>query len=219
MIRHCIILTLITFTAFSLTARLSETYRQWASSPQGLFMTPAERAEWGAIDDDAAAQKFISDFLARRGGEFAAEVAKRAEMADKYLTVGKTAGSKSLRGRAVILLGPPAAMDVAQSSEGEGHRIAVADTIPRTTSGDWDRKISDDVRSSVTNLSSIRALRTYTLTFRNDIARHLDKSEIVIRVVADANTGRDQLASQGDAREVEKIFEAAAEASIVRPGR
>src|ERR1700760_847250 len=90
----------------------SPSFRDWERSPQGYFMTRAEHQEWAAIKSPEDAQRFIDQFLAKRGPGFAAEVSARAEKADKYFTVGKVMGSKSLRGKTVILLGPPSAMDV-----------------------------------------------------------------------------------------------------------
>ena len=72
-------------------------------------MTKAERQQWTAIRTDEEAQAFVDHFLASRGPNFAADVASRAEQADKHLTLEKTnlAASKTLRGKLVILLGPP----------------------------------------------------------------------------------------------------------------
>lgn len=227
--RILLLLSLLSIAATPLLAGLSSKYKDWPSSPQGLFMTKAERTEWANVQTDADAQKFIDHFLSLRGGDFPAEVAKRAEMADKYLTIGKTPGSKTLRGKTIILLGPPAAMDVSDSAGGEGNRNAVGENpTVGSTSGHGSAGVGahdssggmasgDDFRSSVTNLATAHVTRTYTFTFRNDIAKHLDKKEIVVFIAADANTGSDQLASKSAAADVEKAFEAAAEASIVKP--
>ncbi len=223
--RIVISIALLLIAATPLFAGLSSKYKEWPSSPQGLFMTKAERASWAAVKTDEEAEKFVQQFLSTRGGEFPAEVTKRAEMADKYLTIGKTPGSKTLRGKVIILLGPPAAMDVSDSSGGEGNRNAVGDTIPRSSGvsgassngGQGGMSVGDDLRSSVTNLGTMRVTRTYTFTFRNEIAKTLDRKEIIVYVTADANTGRDQWASRSDAGEIEKAFEAAAQASIVKP--
>ena len=91
-----------------------ESFKEWEHSPQGYFMTAAERTQWAAITNDADAEKFVTEFLAKRGPNFVADVDKAASMADKYLTVGKTPGSKTMRGKVVIVLGPPSAINVEQ---------------------------------------------------------------------------------------------------------
>src|SRR5439155_23023455 len=89
-------------------------YKDWPSSPQGYFMTSAERADWKAnVKTDDEAEQFVNKFLASRGPGFAEDVAKRAEMADKHLTIGSLPASRTLRGKIVILLGPPSAFNVA----------------------------------------------------------------------------------------------------------
>src|SRR5437763_7539071 len=103
--------------AVSAFAGLSK-YKGWESSPQGYFMTKAERAQWDAIKTDAEAQAFVNTFVASRGGDaWVAEVAKRADMADKYLTVGTAQGSKTLRGKAVILFGAPSDLKVTDTND------------------------------------------------------------------------------------------------------
>src|SRR6202140_5943294 len=81
-------------------------FKDWENSPQGYFMTKAEHQEWSAVRTEEEPQRFVAQFLAKRSPGFAADVAARTEQADKHLTIGKTAGSKRLRGKVVILLGP-----------------------------------------------------------------------------------------------------------------
>src|SRR5689334_17725835 len=94
----------------SLLFAISPKYKEWAASPQAYFMTKAERAQWAGIVTDADAEKFINDFVASRGPGFADMVADRVANADKYLTVGKKPGSQTLRGKVIVLLGPPTAI-------------------------------------------------------------------------------------------------------------
>src|ERR1043165_657840 len=103
-------------------------YKNWPNSPQGYFMTNAERAEWKAsvkTDDDA--EQFIKKFVESRGPGFADDVAKRAEMADKHLTVSGRAGSLTTRGKIAILLGPPTSFSVARR-EVKGNASMSADS-------------------------------------------------------------------------------------------
>src|SRR6476646_1710625 len=107
--KRLLVLIAVVLFAAPLFARLTK-YRGWDSLPEGYFMTRAERDQWSKIDTDADAGKFVADFRAKRPDNFQKEVADRAANADKYLTVAKTPGSKSLRGKIVILLGPPTQM-------------------------------------------------------------------------------------------------------------
>src|ERR1043165_3703764 len=88
-------------------------YKNWPNSPQGYFMTNAERAEWKAsVKTDEEAEQFVKKFVESRGPGFADDVAKRADMADKHLSVAGRAGSLPPRGKLVILFGPPSSFNV-----------------------------------------------------------------------------------------------------------
>ena len=221
--RRFLIAALSTFIAVPLFAGLSAKYKDWPSTPQGYFMTAAERAQWATITADDEAEKFIQKFLAARGGEFAAEVAKRTEMADKYLTIGKTPGSKTLRGRAIILLGPPASLDVRDATEGEGHANAraFAESVNRygadSGSSPGGMKVNENMQTSISPLDTVKARRYFSFTFKNDITKKLDKPALIVNIVADPRDGKDEFASRSEAPDVEKAFELAAQMSIVKP--
>ena len=85
-------------------------FKGWDKTPQGYLMTAAERAQWASVKTDDEADKFVKDFLARRSPDFADQVNHAAAQADKYFTTGKTPGSRTERGRLVIILGPPSAI-------------------------------------------------------------------------------------------------------------
>src|SRR5438445_12970753 len=91
-------------------AGVSRSYKDWPKTPIGYYMTIAEKKQWSALQSDAEAEQFIKDFIAKRGGDsFTREVAQNAEKADKYLSIGKTPGSETARGKMMILLGPTVA--------------------------------------------------------------------------------------------------------------
>jgi GWxTD domain-containing protein len=94
-----------------------EGFKDWDNSPQGYFMTRAEHAEWSALKTPEEQQRFVDQFLAKRGPDFPAMVASRAAQADKHLTLGKLAGSRTLRGKLVILFGPPSGMDISRDTD------------------------------------------------------------------------------------------------------
>jgi len=180
--------------------------QDWGSSPQAYFMTKTERAQWAAIKGDANAQEFIERFLASRGPDFESEVATRAAIADKYLTLGKTAGSKSIRGKVIILLGPPKAMSVADR-EVQGD--------PSQTTGAYMNATADG-GMSVTDVSdaarragmSGKLLREYTFSY----------PDFAVTVEADTATGSDRVPDSKQAAALEKLFESAAEAPIAVTG-
>ena len=230
MIRRILIAVLAIAFAVPLFAGLSAKHKEWPSTPQGYFMTAAERAQWAALTTDDEAEKFIQQFLAVRGGQFPAEVAKRAEMADKYLTIGKMPGSKTLRGKTIILLGPPASMDVRDAVEGEGENNArafgqavartggettVVTDAPRSAAGAGGMQINDSMQSTARNVEAVKARRYYTFTFQNDLVKKLDKTSLVVGIVADSS-GKDEFASRSVRADADKAFELAAETSRVK---
>ena len=75
-------------------------------------MTKEERQQWQALASEADAEKFVTGFLAKREPGFAAEIAKRAQQADKYLTIADRPGSQTLRGKVVVLFGPPSGLNI-----------------------------------------------------------------------------------------------------------
>ncbi|MGH9419900.1 MAG: GWxTD domain-containing protein [Thermoanaerobaculia bacterium] len=116
----------VAILSFAIVAPLFASGMDWIHSPQSYFMTKAERQAWTAVRSDDDAQRFIDQFLARRGPDFAAEVASRAEHADKYLTLGKTPGSRTLRGKLVILFGPPSNLYVGKDEDFKAHHSSPA---------------------------------------------------------------------------------------------
>lgn len=188
-------------------------FKDWDRSPQGSFMTKAEREQWAAIQSDAEAQTFVDRFLASRGGsEFAAEVANRAEMADKYLTVGKTQGSKTLRGKAIILFGPPSSLDVTDEANTRAARDNPAVSAAMTGGtgfGDSSGGAKDDSgpASYGSTLLTAHKVRVYHMSFDA-----VPGGKVDVTFEADPGTGKDRV--RGNTRNLEAAFERAASASI-----
>src|SRR5438552_2986974 len=113
----------MTLCAVSTFAGVSRSYKDWPKTPIGYYMTNADKKQWASLQSDAEAEQFIKDFVAKRGGDaFTREVAQNAEKADKYLSIGKTPGSETVRGKMMILLGPTVATAVAKKKKnGEVH--------------------------------------------------------------------------------------------------
>ena len=181
---------------------ISPKFQDWAASPQAYFMTKAERAQWAVITTDDDAQRFIDKFIASRGPDFVDEVKTRAAIADKYLTYGKTPGSKSLRGKVIILLGPPASMAVHERVESGPRSGTTSASIDAAGSG----ITADDVRdASQRQAMAGKTFRDYTFTYPG----------LTVTVEADVN-GVDRVSDHKQQEALEQRFEAAAAAPVVR---
>src|SRR3954454_10383810 len=122
-----VVITLYATVSF---AGISRSYKDWPKTPIGYYMTNDEKKQWSAIQSDAEAEQFIKDFVAKRGGDtFTREVAQNAEKADKYLSIGKTPGSETARGKMMILLGPTVATTATQKKKAGEVRMAPATAL------------------------------------------------------------------------------------------
>lgn len=198
--------------------RVSE-YKHWPLSPQGFYMTKAEREQWSHIKNDDEAKKFIDEFRAKRSPEFLKIVAERAAKADEYLTLGKTLGSDSVRGKVVILLGPPAGLEVtsvgheghAQLSQ-EAYMNAAADSSPGgSATGITESDVALAIQAGGTTYSTTEY---YTFKYSPKSLPGHDKDLSVI-VAVDGNSGVDRISDRKAAAELDEIFERIAQASIV----
>jgi hypothetical protein len=188
---------MIAFVALLLAVNLGR-YIDWPHSPQGYFMTRAERAEWSTLRSESDAARFVARFVASRGPGFAEKVAAAANAADDNLTVGRTRGSRSLRGRIVILLGPPAAFTIDQHKSGGVKPEYVRGLQP------WR---SHDVTVTPDTPGPQSELRT---KFPVDYIFTYGKRTIAVAV--NPITGDDRILDARAAREVDALLEAAAEA-------
>lgn len=179
-------------------------YQQWAESPQGYFMTKAERAEWSKLTTEADAAKFVEAFLAARGPTFAADVAARAREADDNLTVAGKRGSRTLRGKITILLGRPVSVTIAPWVGDKSATMAthVDTAVPQ-------RQPVMNVPQNVERTTDMR--RRYSTDYK------LAYPKRTIVVAVDPITGDDRILDARAAREAGKMLEAAAEASRKAP--
>ena len=185
------VLLLLSIAAMLPAFAASPDFKDWQNSPQGYFMTKAEHREWSGIKTEEEAQRFIDQFLAKRGPGFAAAVSARAAKADKYFTVGKLQGSKTLRGKAVIVLGPPSTMDVSD----------LADT---------GRYIGGVYRDSF----DYRTLGGASIVDYHLVYTSAPGGPIDVTISSESNTGKDEPRDRSDAKQLDAAFEAAAQASI-----
>ena len=183
------------------TANLGR-YRDWADSPQGYFMTKAERAVWATLTTEADAEAFVTKFLAARGPAFAADVAAAAKDADDHLTVAGRKGSTTLRGKIVILLGRPSKVTIAPWTGDKSDTLATHLT---------DGKIKPQpVMNMPPNKERTSDMR---IRYSTDYKLAYPKRTIVVSV--DPITGDDRILDARARRDVAALLADAAEASRV----
>ena len=90
---------------------LSKRYKNWDKTPEAYFLTNAEKAQWRQVGTDADAQSFILDYKGRRGPDFDKMLSERVAVADRYFSSGERKGSETLRGKVVIVFGPPSSIE------------------------------------------------------------------------------------------------------------
>ncbi|HEY6138820.1 MAG TPA: GWxTD domain-containing protein [Thermoanaerobaculia bacterium] len=188
-------------------------YKNWPNSPQGYFMTNAERAEWKAtVKSDDDAEQFIKKFIDSRGPGFADDVAKRAEMADKHLTVSGRAGSLTTRGKIAIVLGPPSSFSITKR-EVKGNAQMTADSYLHAdpVSGP---SVGDMAMAANSRGMSGDVLNDYTFTYAADRLPVKQPKDLVVTVEVRAGDGTDRIVDKKAAAQLDEIFEAAAQARL-----
>jgi GWxTD domain-containing protein len=200
---------LILALAFSAQAGLVK-YKDWLDTPEATFLTAVERAEWRKLRTDDEAAAFIARYVARRGGmTFKAHVEHRTGIADKFFSTGEIKGSRTQRGRLVILLGAP--KGIARGEPFDRRRVRrSSQPSPSALSGTGELGGSTFLmggdriqRQSVV----VPMTRLVGLTFQ-------DGYEVVFEVDDD---GSERLARGTDRKKLDAAIEAAIAASIVKP--
>jgi GWxTD domain-containing protein len=204
----------------ALMAGSLDKYKNWPNSPQGYFMTASERAEWKAkVNTDADAEQFIKSFLAKRDAGFADDVVKRAEMADKHLTVGGRAGSLTTRGKIVILLGPPSSFSVAQrdvkgSVSGSSEMYGNVSDAGRGGGGGQGPSVGDMTMAASRQGMSGGVLKDYTFVYAADKLPVKQAKDLTVIVEVRPGDGTDRINDRKVAAQLDDIFDAAAQKSI-----
>jgi len=108
-------------------AALSEKYADWADGPVKFLVTRSERKELKRLKTDEEARRFIALFWARRDpdlgtavNEFKLEFEQRVRTADEKYGFRNTPGSLTDRGKTLILLGQPDAIQQMLTDVGAG---------------------------------------------------------------------------------------------------
>ena len=201
----------ISLCATSIFAGVSGIYKEWPKTPLGYFMTNDERKQWSALQNDADAEQFIKDFVAKRGGEsFRDEVRQNAAQADKYLTVGKTAGSLTGRGKMMILLGPVAPASVGKKKKAGEMRMGAG--MPE---GGFEGPTMGDMQAAANTPGNMDSyLAVYTYTYPASALPAAYGKALTVKFDLDPERDRDQLEGAGTQRELDKVYELAAQAKL-----
>ena len=193
-------------------AGVSRSYKDWPKTPIGYYMTNDEKKQWSALQTDAEAERFIKDFIARRGGEtFTREVAQNAEKADKYLSIGKTPGSETVRGKMMILLGPAAPASATKKKKaGEVHMA------PGTVMGtDLSGPTMQDMQAATNDPGNATTFITeYTYTYPAAALPPAYGKALIVKIEVDPGKETDRLSSYSAEKELDKVYELAAQAKL-----
>jgi GWxTD domain-containing protein len=192
-------------------------FKDWEASPQAYFLTKGERAQWATIHTEEAAQQFVDQYMSSRGPGFAEDLAKRIANADKYLTVGKAPGSQTLRGKIVVLLGPPSSFRVA-NREVEGPRTSGAGMAAGVGAG-GDRggqgaSVADMAQAAERQGMGTKSMREYTIAYEPKKLPPAFDRDLTVIVDADQVSGKDRLADPKQMKDLETLFEMVAAGSI-----
>lgn len=200
---------------FSASAQNLTEYKNWDESPEAYFMTAAERDQWRAIGDDTAAETFVNGFRARRGGDaFVKEVKTRVGNADKYLSIGKVKGSTTLRGKAVVLLGAPVNIAVNDRVKKGGYTPPPSSAAVTSLGVGASTRDGEGESQQVGTGEPGRNFRDFTFTFSAKENPAFKGKDYVVVIEADMATGRDKAGKGTKQKDLDAMFEAAAEASI-----
>ncbi|HKB72495.1 MAG TPA: GWxTD domain-containing protein [Thermoanaerobaculia bacterium] len=210
--RTAILLALALTSSAAFAGGLSKQYKNWDRTPESYFLTNAERSQWKKVRTDADAEKFIQEYKEKRGPEFEKMLGERVAVADKYFSSGSTKGSETLRGKVIIVFGPPSAIEqgnggsrgpgVDPNSQGLGGGDKGGGGLTMSSGG------ASPIGSAPAAPTNVRVP---TMTFRYD-AEHAPKA-IGKPFIAEVNMISPAYQEPTDAFELNAKFEAVAEAS------
>lgn len=120
------ILTLLAASRFLTAGGLSPQFKDWPKSPEAYFLTAEEKTQWKNVKDDGQAKEFVERYFGRRDPGLPQVLKERIGVADKYFSAGKVKGSETLRGKVIILFGPPSQL-LENAGEGSMGRAGTVD--------------------------------------------------------------------------------------------
>lgn len=164
-------------------------HKEWEKSPEFSYLaTDDEKKAWKDVKDEAAADKFVALFWAKRDPDlktpaneyrerFDALVAK----ADELFKLGTKRGALTERGKAFILIGPPKAMSQAVKSSVDQQAGASSGGFNDTGGG--GTTITQVFRYEAAQLQAFPDVKSLELTFQVDNGT---KAEFVASGMSDA---------------------------------
>ena len=185
---------------------LSPQFKDWPNSPEAYFLTAEEKTQWKNVKDDGQAKAFVERYYARRASDLPQVLKERIGVADKYFSAGKVKGSETLRGKVIILFGPPSEL---QQNAGNGS-MGRAGTVDRANVSDGVPDPHGNVGPGTAGLVVSEKKPVFTFVYD---AAHAPKSiGKAFRVELMMKTAAVQEAVKPE--ELEEKFETVARASI-----
>lgn len=226
MIRKLTLLVVLCLAVSPLFASsLSRRYKNWPKTPEAYFMTNAEKVQWKQVRTNDEAKSFIDAYLARRGPGFLKEIQPRIAAADKYFSAGKIKGSETMRGRVVILFGPPSGISAGRSTGSDlkarkttSNFVAQAEAGSRGREGGGSMGVDSSgagnaVFSPGASGSSLRDMPVYSFTYDAQAAPKAIGKPFTITVLVYSK----RLQKPKNPKLFEELEENVAEASIAKP--
>jgi GWxTD domain-containing protein len=219
-IKYSVAVAVLCFvTVASFAAGLSK-YKGWDKSPQGYLMTAEERARWSAVKTDEEADKFVNEFLAKRGPGFVEQVNRASAAADKYFTTGKTPGSLTERGRMVIILGPPSAMAVVDTPVRGAMRTPSGGALTNANEGgggDLSGGGSTEDYMGAANNAHAGDSMIHTYSFTYDAPRLPAKYGSALTVAIGVEPSGKERIDRRTQADLDKVYEMAAQSRLAQP--
>lgn len=211
------ILLILVGTASLHAGGLSKRYKNWTKTPESYFMTNSEKAAWKTLKTDDEADKFITEYKAKRGEAFFKSLEPNIAAADKYFSVGEVKGSETLRGKVIIMFGPPSAIDqskggAAGSNSNVNSSIAGADS----RGGGAGVAIGGSAGGGGNALSAPPPnvkVPTFSLIYDEQAAPKAIGKKFRVELNMISNSEQEP----ADPQDLDQKFEAVAEASIQKP--
>lgn len=218
--RFLLLTAVVCLMAPALFAGSMSKYKNWPNSPEGYFMTAAERADWKAnVKTDAEAEQFVAKFVASRGPGFADDVAQRAAMADKHLSVAGRAGSLTTRGKIIILLGPPSGLKISARDVQNGRSSSLGGITGGGGSGGGQygatgNSVSDVIDAANQSAMAVSKVSDYEFTYAADRLPTKTGKDFVVTVEVNPGDGSDRVLSRTAAAQLDEMFEQAVAARL-----
>jgi len=190
---------------------LSKQYRKWDRTPEAYFLTNAERGEWKKVKSDQEAQNFILDYKSRRGPEFEKMLHERIAAADKYFSAGETKGSETLRGKVIIVFGPPSGVDNGKAKVKSGS--SVSSNITSHGGRDDGSSLSSGGGGPLDYAAPHAQSPSFTISYDEQAAPRAIGKPFAVEMKMISNSEQEAWDPKG----LDEKFEAVAQASIQKP--